>query len=322
MKENINDYIENELIPKHSFYIRDKGNVERAVSLKLIKRLISSNEEVNYIVNYLTNNGFVVKDDQPSIKKPVIKTKSDDFNISDDLRAYMINRDSSIKNVLINKCMFLVDECLNNNFSNYLILFNDLRQAGIIGLIEAIDNYKVYYGNPISYINKRIIKCITQELCNFLGISQSELFLYDLVKKNELEYEELVVNKDLTKLSSNVGDKSYEEIGKSIMFLNPVSYEEIMGDEDETIYDIYCNNDSLDFAYNCETKEAINNTLKSFSESDKKIIELRYGLNGNKIHTIHEIAEILDLSSSTIYYKVMMLTKELSRKNKIKELVR
>ena len=322
MKENINDYIESELIPKHSFYIRNKGNVERAVSLKLIKRLISSSEEVNYIVNYLTNNGFVVKDDQPSIKKPVIKTKSNDFNISDDLRAYMINRDSSIKNVLINKCMFLVDECLNNNFSNYLILFNDLRQAGIIGLIEAIDNYKVYYGNPISYINKRIIKYITQELCNSLGISQSELFLYDLVKKNELEYEELVVNKDLTKLSSNVGDKSYEEIGKSIMFLNPVSYEEIMGDEDETIYDIYCNNDSLDFAYNCETKEAINNTLKSFSESDKKIIELRYGLNGNKIHTIHEIAEILDLSSSTIYYRVMMLTKELSRKNKIKELVR
>ena len=106
------------------------------------------------------------------------------------------------------------------------------------------------------------------------------------------------------------------------MFLNPVSYEEIMGDEDETIYDIYCNNDSLDFAYNCETKEAINNTLKSFSESDRKIIELRYGLNGNKIHTIHEIAEILDLSSSTIYYRVMILTKELSRKNKIKELVR
>ena len=73
---------------------------------------------------------------------------------------------------------------------------------------------------------------------------------------------------------------------------NVVTLQEILENDEKNIEDV------IDLKF--KIKELYNNMKKVLEDREKKIIEMRIGLNGEKIKTQREIAKILNISRSYV----------------------
>ena len=73
---------------------------------------------------------------------------------------------------------------------------------------------------------------------------------------------------------------------------NVVTLQEILENDEKNIEDV------IDLKF--KIKELYNNMKKVLEDREKKIIEMRFGLNGEKIKTQREIAKILNISRSYV----------------------
>lgn len=135
---------------------------------------------------------------------------------------------------------------------------DELISVGLIGLIKAVDNYKIDYGYAFSTF---AVRCIHNEICMYF--------------RNE--------NKHKTRYTN-----IYEKIRENNKNYNVVeSIENIEQQLEEK-----------------EEQEQINkiiiNYLNNIDQRDKNIIEMYFGLNGNKPYTQKEISSLVGLAQSQI----------------------
>lgn len=126
----------------------------------------------------------------------------------------------------------------------------------------------------------------TQELAEFLGVKQERL------------KEILQMNQNLVSLQTPIGEDGNDELGSFITDPSSEPVDEVM----EYLRD-----------------KEINKALDTLKPRERKILELRYGLNGNIPHTLEEIARDFRVTRERIRQIEIVTLKKLKAFPKLKE---
>jgi RNA polymerase primary sigma factor len=197
-------------------------------------------------------------------------------------------------------------------YQGFGLPLSDLISEGNLGLITAAERFDYRKGyHFISYaiwwIRQSILKAIseksrmvrmpmnrTNELMQIWKFSENYLKKTGKRPTEEILSENLLIEK--------------EDIKKILdMSQNYSSLEEIFGNEDnnaeEQVFNSYFNDYELhpeDKVLNLSLKEQINKLLSKLPERERKIIECRFGLNGEEPQSLSAIGQKLNLTKERI----------------------
>ncbi len=190
--------------------------------------------------------------------------------------------------------------------------FGDLISEGNLGLIIAADRFDYRRGyHFISYaiwwIRQSILKAISEKsrMVRFPMNRANELlqiwkFSEEYIKKNGLRPSDEVLSENLS--------IEREDVKKILeMAQNYSSIEEIFNQEENnpeenisiSYFENYTNHPEESVIY-VSLKESIEKILSKLPEREKKIIEYRFGLNGEHPHSLSAIGEKMNLTKERI----------------------
>lgn len=214
-----------------------------------------------------------------------------------------------IKNKIVVSNLRLVVS-VAKRFQNKYISLIDLINEGNIGLLEAIDKFDYRKGNKFStYALYWIKQAITKTLSDKARIIRIPNYLNNLLNKiNEYidHYSKTYgTNPSIALLSKEfcIPERKLKqilELNKEINFLE----EPIQMDSSSVIGD-YIASDSLEEEIINEyqkqwMKHALQFALTRLTSREKLVLELRYGLKGNKSYTLEETGKMLSLTRERI----------------------
>lgn len=219
------------------------------------------------------------------------------------------NEIDCIKNKIVVSNLRLVVS-VAKRFQNKYISLIDLINEGNIGLLEAIDKFDYRKGNKFStYALYWIKQAITKTLSDKARIIRIPNYLNNLLNKIN-EYIDFYTktygtNPSISLLSSEfcIPERKLKqilELNKEINFLE----EPIQMDSNSVIGD-YIASDSLEEEiideYQKEwMKHALQLAFTKLTPREKLVLELRYGLKGNKSYTLEETGKMLSLTRERI----------------------
>ena len=187
-------------------------------------------------------------------------------------------------------------------YDNRGMQFNDLIQEGIIGLILAVDRFDVSKGYKFStyatvyirsFMSRAIMKCTrTAGLPSKAGERYNKIMRTKIRLTNEFGREP--TPEEIAKeLGMSVKDVNKLIIGGSF----PYSLDgPIYDDNKKLMHEIIKCSDELsleELAFRNTLKDEIEDLLSYFSARDNKIINMLFGLDGNKPKTLEETGKIL-----------------------------
>lgn len=145
-------------------------------------------------------------------------------------------------------------------YSNTKIEQDDLISIGSIGLIKGINSFNIDKGSKLSTY---VSRCIDNEILMYLRSTKklnAEIYLNEPIGKDKDD--------------------------------NIVTLQEVLENNDRTI------EDEVDLKI--KIKKLYNKISEVLKDREKTIIELRFGLDGNKPKTQHEIAKMMGISRSYV----------------------
>lgn len=236
------------------------------------------------------------------IQKYRLLTKEEEQELFKRIRE---ENDDQARQLLILSNLRLVISTAKKLLGNGLPLI-DLISEGNIGLIKAINKFDYDKGHRFStYAVWWIKQSIKKAIINTGRDIRIPSYKYEQLTK---------VNKVITEYTNRHGEApSIEYIAKEVElketkvvlllneFQDVISLNETIGDniyledvigEDASVEEEMIKEDQL-----IEMRELLEKIL---SDREKKILELRYGLYDNKIHTLKEIGEILNITRERV----------------------
>lgn len=261
--------------------------------VKIIEDGINSDEDIlnnNYVDSY-TRYG---KD----LDKIPLLTKEKEYELG---RIIKDTNDKNAKDKLIEGNLRLVIS-VAKKFLNYGVSFEDLIQAGNLGLIRAVDKFDVDLGNRFStYATWWIKRFIRDEINNISRIIYVPSYKSEELKKYKYKKAKLINDScealSLQQLSLKLNmDISLIQHYESLLFDCGSLNERISKEGDFEIIDIIedeqleSTEDTID---NKLLADTFTKMLDELTEKQKMVLILYFGLFGNKRTTLQGIAEIL-----------------------------
>lgn len=198
------------------------------------------------------------------------------------------------------------------NFSRvYGIDMEDLVQEGLIGLLTAADRFDYTKGYKFStyavpYIKRNILRYVQKNM-KAVSISVHAYRKVGRVSAAQLKLEQSRGEASLEEISRETG-LPVNEVEVLISLREPViSLNQEIGEEaDIELLDVIPDEQSEEEIYREyfkeELKKALDESFKILSERERRVLEMRYGLNGlnGKPLKLREIAEILNISTQRV----------------------
>ncbi len=323
------DFLENVFIPNSMVIMKNKrtGQIVPTIDIDFIIKLKRSEEDNRKIMNYLNERGIVVYGYSEDIdselendyhftayQKAILPKPFTPDEMMDQFKIYAITRDPVIREQLIIQNLNQVPYIAWKYARKYDFSFEQLESFGYEGLIIAVDKFDVTKGFQFAtYAQEIITGYIKNGLVGSVGI-------YD---KNGVS-NNLVMCKNIVETKRGCKLEDYpEEMKKEIIELMISKYNypdnEEKRQELEKLININCipepfENSSIECDWfstfeDSTSNEAIHEQLqkdlndilmKMPNPRTRKIIQLYYGLDGQKPKLLTEIASILGITSSGV----------------------
>jgi RNA polymerase primary sigma factor len=186
--------------------------------------------------------------------------------------------------------------------------FSDLIQEGNIGLMKAVTRYDYRTGFRFStFASWWIRQTITRAIYDQSRTIRIPIHLLELRGKYYRAYHELLRDTgrepSLPEVASRVGVS--EEKLRDILNLsqNSTSLETPVGEDGDVLADFIENSESpspIETLSEGQLKDQINRALNDLDDRERRIIKLRFGLDGNKTHTLEEVGLKFSLSRERV----------------------
>lgn len=236
------------------------------------------------------------------IQKYELLTKEEEYEL---LRKIREDKDEDARHLLILSNLRLVISVAKKSMGNGLLLI-DLISEGNIGLIKAINKFDYEKGHRFStYAVWWIKQSIKKAVINKGRDIRIPSYKYEQLSKVNRTIMEYISEFGETPTTKYIADKTELKESKVVLLLN--EFQDILS-LNETIGDNIFLEDVIGASDNIEEKiikedqlaemrELLDNIL---SEREKEILELRYGLYDNKIHTLKEIGDMLSITRERV----------------------
>ena len=236
------------------------------------------------------------------IQKYELLTKEEEYEL---LRKIREDKDEDARHLLILSNLRLVISVAKKSMGNGLLLI-DLISEGNIGLIKAINKFDYEKGHRFStYAVWWIKQSIKKAVINKGRDIRIPSYKYEQLSKVNRTIMEYISEFGEEPTTKYIAEKTELKESKVVLLLNEfqdiLSLNETIGDniflEDvigasDNIEEIIIKEDQL-----AEMRELLDNIL---SDREKEILELRYGLYDNKIHTLKEIGDMLSITRERV----------------------
>ncbi len=328
-EERVNDLVKE---GKDQGYLTYEQIAKKTIDLDL------DSNALDELYNVLTENHIEVKaedEDEGSsidIKDDItdnIPDESKDMSVNDNVRMYLkeigkisllsleeeqelskrvAEGDEKAKNILAESNLRLVVS-IAKRYVGRGLLFLDLIQEGNIGLMKAVEKFDYGKGYKFStYATWWIRQAITRALADQARTIRVPVHMVETINKMaRIERQmTLELNREPTdqELSKKMG-LSVEKIAEiRKISQDPVSLETPIGEEDDShLGDFLADERTMspeDFATYEILKDELRQVLDTLTTREKEVLELRFGLDGNKPKTQNEIAQMMGISRSYV----------------------
>jgi RNA polymerase primary sigma factor len=277
---------------------------------------ITSDDSVSLYLNEMSRVPLLTREEEISLAKKMEKGRK--------ARQIMIEADGDVENIgeiqemiregkeareyLIKANIRLVVS-IAKKYRQYGSSFLDLIQAGNVGLIRAVDKFDYSRGNRFStyatwWIRRSVLRFLNQKertirLPNYLSnrLRKVRHVTRDLSQQ-------LGRQPTLDEISEHV-EQTPDELRQLIDYARlPISLDKPVGDDGETELLNFVENDSEPTPFTSVQQtmleEDIEFALDELSEREASIIKLRFGLEGNRSHTLKELGEIFGVTRERI----------------------
>ena len=277
---------------------------------------ITSDDSVSLYLNEMSRVPLLTREEEISLAKKMEKGRK--------ARQLMIDTDGEVENIeeikdliregkeareyLIKANIRLVVS-IAKKYRQYGSSFLDLIQAGNVGLIRAVDKFDYSRGNRFStyatwWIRRSVLRFLNQKertirLPNYLSnrLRKVRHVTRDLSQQ-------LGRQPTLDEISEHV-EQTPEELRQLIDYARlPISLDKPVGEDGETELLDFVENDSEPTPFTSVQQtmleEDIVSALDELSEREASIIKLRFGLEGNRSHTLKELGEIFGVTRERI----------------------
>ena len=236
------------------------------------------------------------------IQKYELLTKEEEYEL---LRKIREDKDEDARHLLILSNLRLVISVAKKSMGNGLLLI-DLISEGNIGLIKAINKFDYEKGHRFStYAVWWIKQSIKKAVINKGRDIRMPSYKYEQLSKVNRTIMEYISEFGETPTTKYIAEKTELKESKVVLLLN--EFQDILS-LNETIGDNIFLEDVIGASDNIEEKiikedqlaemrDLLDNIL---SDREKEILELRYGLYDNKIHTLKEIGDMLSITRERV----------------------
>ena len=265
------------------------------------------NLKVLYDDGLFRDKGFKVQKTEPVVVNEVVKQSNEILCVMIQQGNLQAEQDLCVKNKkLVDKYALAYEKRYRHRLD-----FDDLEQAGFIGLITAAKKFDISMGYSFStYAVWWIKQTITREIMDHGFVIRIPVHMMERISKVaaiENRFSELDRDERIVKVMDETGYKE-EQVRECMMLKEYVltysSLNVTVGeDENVELGEFLSEEDAVtieEMIENRELRRILDDVLDTLTEREKKVIRLRFGLEDNRQWTLEEVGRLFNVTRERI----------------------
>lgn len=285
-------------------YLKEIGQYQ-LLSIEREKRLAKEKQQAQ---NILKKKGFDKKlniSKEDAIKLPIDPARAV-FLTNEELK--IVKTGELAQKVLIESNLRLVVSIAKRYIGHGLSLL-DLIQEGNLGLARGIEKFDYKMGFKLStYVTWWIRQAVSRALADQSKTIRIPVHMVETINRLNKEKKKLTTelgHEPTTKQLAKALKMSEEKVEEVIQIaMDPISLDKPVGDEDDSIVaDFIADQSAISPESNAERvmlKEKIQGFLSKLKERERRVLELRFGINDDHPRTLEEVGKELKVTRERI----------------------